>query len=71
MLWKFNSVYNPKLQLADHQSPPRYEMTAAPPPQKRIDPQLLYILPAKGRHGRALDDATEAFVDRSRTGTAG
>jgi hopanoid C-3 methylase HpnR len=71
MLWKFNSVYNPKLQLADHQSPPRYEMAPAPPPQKRIDPQLLYILPAKGRQGRALDDATEAFVDRSRTGTAG
>ncbi len=70
MLWKFNSVYNPKLQLADHQSPPRYEMAPAPLQQKRVDPQLLYILPAKGRQGRALDDATEAFVDTSRTGTA-
>ena len=30
MLWKFNSVYNPKLQLADHQQPVRYEIS--PPP---------------------------------------
>src|SRR5246500_716906 len=26
MLWKFNSVYNPELQLADHRRPVRYEM---------------------------------------------
>ena len=45
-------------------------MAPAPLQQKRVDPQLLYILPAKGRQGRALDDATEAFVDTSRTGTA-
>jgi hopanoid C-3 methylase len=66
MLWKFNSVYDPKLQLADHQRAPRYEMTLPSARQEHIDPQLLYILPAKGRQGRALDDATEAFVDRSR-----
>ena len=33
MLWKFNSVYNPELQLADHQQPVRYEMS--PPPEHR------------------------------------
>jgi hopanoid C-3 methylase HpnR len=68
MLWKFNSVYNPRLQLADHRRTPQYEMTLPPTRQEHIDPQLLYILPARGRQGRALDDATEAFVDRSRTG---
>jgi hopanoid C-3 methylase HpnR len=68
MLWKFNSVYNPELQLADHQRAPQYEMTLPSVRGEHIDPQLLYILPAKGRQGRALDDATEAFVDRSRAG---
>ena len=68
MLWKFNSVYNPQLQLADHQRMPQYEMKLPPTRQEHIDPQLLYILPARGRQGRALDDATEAFVDRSRAG---
>jgi hypothetical protein len=70
MLWKFNSVYNPELQLADHRRPVVYEM--APPPEKKdnIDAKQLYILPAKGRHGRAIDDATETFVDESRMGTA-
>ena len=29
MLWKFNSVYNPELQLSDHERPVRYEL--APP----------------------------------------
>ncbi len=27
MLWRFNSVYDPKLQLADHARPVKYEMT--------------------------------------------
>jgi hopanoid C-3 methylase HpnR len=71
MLWKFNSVYNPKLQLADHQRAPQYEMTLPPTPTEHIDRQLLYILPAKGRQGRALDDATEAFVDKTRVGAGG
>lgn len=70
MLWKFNSVYNPELQLADHRRTPRYEMTMPPPSRAQIDPHLLYILPPKGRQGRALDEATEAFVDASRTGSA-
>ena len=45
MLWKFNSVYNPQLQLADHQQPVRYEL--APPPQatELIDPKSIYIHP--------------------------
>lgn len=68
MLWKFNSVYNPKLQLADHQLPVRYEMAPPPPPQEVIDPRNLYIHPSRGRRGRTIDAATEEFVERSRAG---
>ncbi len=69
MLWKFNSVYNPKLQLSDHQLPVKYEMALPPPPEEAMKPQLLYIHKARGRQGRALDEATESFVDGTRMGT--
>lgn len=68
MLWKFHSVYNPALQLSDHAQPVRYEMA---PPRSRADAAsrpLLYIHPARGRHGRNLDEATEQFVEHTRTG---
>jgi hopanoid C-3 methylase HpnR len=32
MLWKFNSVYHPELQLADHRRPVKYEMRLPTPP---------------------------------------
>jgi hopanoid C-3 methylase len=69
MLWKFNSVYNPALQLADHQRPVRYEMASPPTAQQGVDHGLLYIHRAKGRQGRHLDDSTEQFVETSRMGT--
>lgn len=69
MLWKFNSVYNPKLQLSDHQQPVRYQMALPPAPQETVNPKLLYIHHANGRQGRAIDDATEQFVDNTRMGT--
>ena len=69
MLWKFNSVYNPNLQYADHQQPVKYEMALPPAPRGKVNPKLLYILPPGGRYGRALDDSTEQFVDESRMGT--
>ncbi len=69
MLWKFNSVYDPKLQLSDHQLPVKYEMALPPPHRETIDSKLIYIHKARGRQGRALDDATEAFVNETRTGT--
>ncbi len=31
MIWKFNSVYRPDLQLADHQQPTKYEIGLPPP----------------------------------------
>lgn len=68
MLWKFNSVYHPALQLSDHARPVTYEMTL---PRSRSDvanASLLYIHPARGRHGRRIDDATERFVESTRTG---
>ena len=69
MLWKFNSVYDPKLQLADHQRPVKYEMTLPAATHERINSKLLYVLPPRGRHGRVIDDSTEQFVDGTRTGT--
>src|SRR5579884_732315 len=71
MLWKFNSVYNPRLQLADHQRPVTYEMKLPEATREKINSKLLYILPSGGRHGRAIDDSTEQFVDATRMGTGG
>ncbi|MEV7792164.1 hopanoid C-3 methylase HpnR [Streptomyces sp. NPDC087512] len=42
MLWKFNSVYNPARQLADHRRPVRYELPL--PPRTEIgDRRELYV----------------------------
>ena len=46
MLWKFNGVYNPQRQLADHRRPVTYEMR--PPGQTlhgKVDQKALFILP--------------------------
>jgi hopanoid C-3 methylase HpnR len=68
MLWKFNSVYNPKFQMADHQRPVPYQMTLPPSVRENMNSKLLYILPPKGRRGRALDDSAEQFIETTRTG---
>ncbi|MBD0305437.1 MAG: hopanoid C-3 methylase HpnR [Nitrospiraceae bacterium] len=68
MLWKFNSVYNPDLQLSDHRQPVKYEMSPPPAAQPSIKSSLLYIHAARGRRGRAIDDATEQFVEDTRMG---
>lgn len=72
MLWKFNSVFDPRLQLADHAREVRYAMR--PPPAqaaRKIDPKSLYIHPPQGRKGRAaLDEAGERFVEETRMGVA-
>ena len=70
MIWKFNSVFNPKLQLADHRRKPRYEMPMQPEAEDRIDRKALYVHTPAGRRSRAIDDATETFVDESRTAPA-
>jgi hopanoid C-3 methylase HpnR len=67
MLWKFPSVYNPRLQLADHDRPVRYPMTLPPQARRVVDAHELYVHAPRGRHGRAIDEATEHFVDEGRT----
>ena len=69
-LWKFNQVFDPQLLLADHHRPVTYEMKLPPPAQTKIDPRQLYVLQARGRTGRAIDDATEQFVEATRMGTS-
>jgi hopanoid C-3 methylase HpnR len=68
MLWKFNSVYDPRLQLSDHQRPVAYPISLPPEPRINVDPRTLYIHPPRGRNGRTLDEATEQFVEGSRMG---
>ena len=68
MLWKFRSVYDPNLQLADHYRPVHYELDP-PSALQSSGSGLLSIHAARGRRGRALDDATERFVDKTRAGS--
>src|SRR5499427_2238768 len=68
MLFKFNSVYNPKLQLADHERPVKYEIALPPEPQARVNLNTLYVHKTQGRRGREIDNATEQFVDDTRMG---
>ena len=65
MLWKFNSVYDPQLQIGDHQQPVQYEMAPPPAPKDVIDPKSIYVHPAHTRT-RVLDEATESFVNQTR-----
>ena len=45
MLWKFNSVYNPSRQLADHHRPVAYEMRLpAHPTTSKINQKDLFVL---------------------------
>jgi hopanoid C-3 methylase len=69
MLWKFNSVYNPKLQIADHNQPVKYEISLPPARSGQLDRQSMYIHSARGRSGREIDHATEQFVENTRMGT--
>ncbi len=68
MLWKFNSIYDARLQLADHERPVRYEMRLPPPREGRVERAQLYVHAGRGRQGRATDDATERFVEQTRMG---
>jgi len=68
MLFRFNSVYHPDLQLADHARPVRYEMSLPPAPRAKIAAASLYVHAGGGRRGREIDNATEQFVDDTRMG---
>lgn len=65
MLWKFNSVYDPKLQLADHMKPVAYMMD---PPDRTNGSGHNRVIPIhrlKSRTYQQLDDETIHFVNRS------
>jgi hypothetical protein len=68
MLWRFNSVFNPNLQLNDHAREVRYAMTPPAPPTGHANVKVLYVHGQAGRKSRKLDDATESFVDETRMG---
>jgi hypothetical protein len=45
MLWKFNSVYHPELQIADHRRPVTYQMRLpARPASSEEKPRDLFVL---------------------------
>jgi hopanoid C-3 methylase len=70
MLWKFNSVYNPDLQIADHNQPVKYEISMPPARSENFDRKSMYIHAAHGRTGRQIDNSMEQFVDETRMGAA-
>jgi hopanoid C-3 methylase HpnR len=70
MMFKFNSVFDPALQLADHAREVRYEMRLPPPVESTLDRKTLYVHEPRGRKGRAIDDHTERFVEETRMGAS-
>jgi hopanoid C-3 methylase HpnR len=71
MLWKFDSVYHPELQLADHRQPVKYEISLPPPSVTTVQRRALYIHENQGRSGRQIDYHTEEFVNATRMGAGG
>ncbi|HWB52280.1 MAG TPA: hopanoid C-3 methylase HpnR, partial [Stellaceae bacterium] len=70
-MFKMNSVYRPELLMADHAKPVDYQIPLPPArEQKAASGRSLYIHAPRGRAGRAIDAATERFVDETRMGAA-
>jgi hypothetical protein len=69
-LFKFDSVFDPALMLADHEKRVRYEMPLPPQalPIAGLKPSSLYIHAPRGRASRAIDDKVERFVEETRMG---
>jgi hopanoid C-3 methylase len=69
-LFKLNSVYRPELLLADHRAPVAYEIPEpSRTPAQEPTRTALYIHAPRGRKGRAIDAATERFVEETRMGS--
>ena len=67
-LYLLDKLYRPELLLADHRH--RSAMRSrCPAAQSREPTSQLYIHPPRGRKGRAIDAATENFVDATRVGS--
>jgi hopanoid C-3 methylase len=57
MLWRFNGVFNPRRQLADHARPVRYEMRVPSTiPDGALDAAKLYVLRPPGARSRHAAD---------------
>ena len=69
MLFKFNGAYHPAKLMADHARHVDYEIPLPPAAQETVDPRALYVHASRGRRGRAIDDATEHFVEATRMGS--
>jgi hopanoid C-3 methylase HpnR len=71
-LFMLNRVFRPELLLADHARPVAYEVPLPPAqdPATRPSRTGLYIHPPRGRKGRAIDAATERFVEETRMGSS-
>ena len=70
-LFLLDRVFRPQFLLADHALPAAYQI---PLPQsatteQALDRNALYIHPPRGRKGRAIDSATEHFVEATRMGS--
>jgi hopanoid C-3 methylase HpnR len=68
-LFNLERVFRPEYLLADHQKPVDYEIPL-PGAERARQQGSLYILAPRGRKGRAIDAATERFVDETRMSTA-
>jgi hopanoid C-3 methylase HpnR len=66
MLWKFNGVYNPELQLRDHERPVRYELSPPPEHQLIVEKNAMYVHRPNGHTTSVLDEATASFVNETR-----
>jgi len=68
-LFLLDRVYRPELLLADHALPVTYQIPLPRPAAAGRSPaRQLYIHPPRGRKGRAIDAATERFVEETRMG---
>ena len=71
-LFSLDKVYRPELLLADHEASVAYELPLPPQgsEERLARKSPFYIHAPRGPRGRAIDRATERFVEETRIGTA-
>ena len=69
-LFSLDKVYRPELLLADHDLPVVYEIPLPPQGAEKCQPDRapFYVHTPRGRKSRAIDRATEGFVEETRMG---
>jgi hopanoid C-3 methylase len=67
-LYLLDKLYRPESLLADHDRPAAYEIPLPAAEARDVSTAALYIYPPGGRKGRAIDAATERFVEATRAG---